>query len=440
MTTTEPKTHNEPEAGNYFVSAYPPFSCWQSSQLDAVHRVLDSRVTRATIPLGLYLHVPFCVHRCQFCYYRSFSGKTRLEMDGYVDSVLSELSIYGSQPVLVGRNLDFVYFGGGTPSMLSVEQLEHLLPGVQAVFPWNNVREVTFECAPKTTTRRRLELLRSLGVTRISMGVQQLNDAVLRTNGRIHLVRDVERAYAEIQAVGFDTVNIDLIAGLVSETEASFFTGLEQVIEMAPDSITIYPLEIPENTPLYAQIDEGLVQDTLLSWDEKRQRISRAFALLEGAGYSIQTAYTAVRDTEQNCFVYQDAQYHGADLMGAGVASFSYLSGVHYQNVASLDKYRTSLSSGELPLKRAHVLSMEEQMVREFVLQLKLGGVDAAYFRGKFGVEIASFFASPLHRLSQEGWLSTNDKGVTLTRDGLLRADRLLSEFYLPQHRTCQYW
>ena len=147
----------EPDVGNYFVSAYPPFSHWQPNELDAVKQALCATPMLGTdVPLGLYLHVPFCVHRCQFCYYRSFSGKTRVEMDGYVDSLLSELSLYSSQPALSGRKLDFVYFGGGTPSMLSVEQIQRLLDGVQLAFPWTEVREASFECAPKTTTRRRL--------------------------------------------------------------------------------------------------------------------------------------------------------------------------------------------------------------------------------------------------------------------------------------------
>ena len=126
--------------------------------------------------------------------------------------------------------------------------------------------------------------------------------------------------------------------------------------------------------------------------------------------------------------------------MGIGVASFSYLAGVHYQNVMSLDEYRAHLSLNNLPLARACVLTDEEQMVREFVLQLKLGHCDSRYFHDKFGVEIGQVFAAPLGKLSREGWLTVNERGVDLTRDGLLRADRLIPEFYLAHHRTRGYW
>ncbi len=287
---------------------------------------------------------------------------------------------------------------------------------IQAVFPWNEAAEVTFECAPKTTTERKLAVLHEMGVTRISLGVQQLDDAVLKQNDRIHLVHDVERAYSAIQHIGFQTVNIDLMVGLVGETEQSFRKSLERIIEMKPNSVTIYQMEIPQNTPLYRALRDGSLESELTTWSVKRARLGHAFTQLEQAGYTIRSAYTAVRDPEQNRFLYQYDQYHDADLLGIGVASFSYLAGVHYQNITSLEEYLTSLSSDRLPLHRAYPLDDDERLVREFVLQLKLGQIEARYFRDKFDVEICQRFAEPLQRLVSQGWLTVNHHGVSLTR------------------------
>ncbi len=431
----------EPLAGNYFVSVYPPFSCWTCEQLPRLKQALaDGPPPESPAGLGLYTHIPFCVQRCDYCYYRSYDDVSRDRIETYIDAVLAELTLYRKQAVLAARTVDFVYFGGGTPSLLSAEQIERLLQGVQAIFPWSDAKEITFECAPKTATGRRLTALSATGVTRISLGAQQLNDAVLKQNGRVHMVRDIRRAYEEVRRVGFATVNLDLMVGLVGETESTFFESLEQTIELQPDSVTIYQLEIPPNTPLFHMLRDGDLASEQAPWSVKRRRMTDAFARLEEAGYTIRSAYAAVRDPDAHRFLYQDAQYRGSDLLGVGVASFSYFAGVHYQNRTSLDDYLMTVAAGGLPLSRAHALSDEERLVREFVLQLKLGGVDREDFRRKFRVDILERFAGPLGQLAARDWLTLNDAGVTLRREALVRVDRLIPAFYLPEHHAASYW
>ena len=229
--------------------------------------------------------------------------------------------------------MDFIYIGGGTPSVLSPSRMRRLLDGLADSLSCQGVREITFECAPNTVTRPKLDELRRNGVTRLSLGVQQLDDTVLARNGRIHLTRDVERAYANIRRVGFDVVNLDLMVGLVGETDESFQRSLERVISMAPDSVTIYQLEIPANTPLYRMIRNGTLDAAVPSWAVKRARLEGGFALLERAGYTLRSAYAAVRDLDRQRFLYMDEQYRGADLLGIGVSAFSYLNSVHHQNL-----------------------------------------------------------------------------------------------------------
>jgi oxygen-independent coproporphyrinogen-3 oxidase len=431
----------EPSEGNYFVSSYPPFSCWNREQLDRVPIVFDKPCLAATkVPLGLYLHVPFCAERCHYCYYRSYAKPTHEEMDRYIDALLTELATYAQRPAIANRPVDFVYFGGGTPSLLAAGQIERLFDGVEELFSFDSVREVTFECAPQSATAERLRVLRDVGVTRISLGVQQLDDAVLQQSGRIHRVENVERAWARIEPLDFSIVNLDLMAGLIGETDETFFRSLERIIAMGPQSVTIYLLEIPANTPLFQAIQEHRIDQPAAAWDVKRDRLRRAFERLEQGAYTVRSAYSAVREPDACRFVYQDAQYRGADLLGVGVSSFSYMDGVHYQNQASLDRYLQSVAEDGHARARACVLADDERMVREFVLQLKLGGASTAYFQKKFGIHVAKHFATPLSKCENHGWLQVDESGVTLTRDGLLRVDRLIPHFYLPQHCGKAYW
>ncbi len=270
-------------------------------------------------------------------------------------------------------------------------------------------------------------------------GVQQLDDDVLEANGRVHRVADVERAYESIRGVGFDVVNVDLIVGLVGETERSYRKSLERILEMAPESVTVYQLEIPLNTPLARSLANGELDRELPDWETKHARLRSAMDRLEAAGYTVSSAYAAVRDPQRHRFVYQVEQYRGADLLGIGVSSFSHLGGSNHQNETSISAYLDRVERGRLPLARAYLASHEERMIREFVLQLKLGRLEHGYFERKFGVDVLARFSEPLRELESKGWIEIDETAIELTRAGLPRVDRMLPAFYRPEHRVVRY-
>src|SRR5262245_12880034 len=174
------------EVGSYFVATYPPCSVWSA---DAVAR--DARPALQTppapgVPLGLYLHIPFCRKRCHFCYFRVYTDKNSQEVNHYLDSLAKEFELYGQLPSIAGRHLNFVYFGGGTPSFLSTQQLERLVQRLSAVAPWRDAEEITFECEPGTLSESKLAAIRTIGVTRLSLGVENFDDRILELNGRAH--------------------------------------------------------------------------------------------------------------------------------------------------------------------------------------------------------------------------------------------------------------
>src|SRR3954464_9431769 len=362
-----------PEVGSYFVATYPPFSVWSP---DAVARdawrALQSAPNPAT-PLGLYLHIPFCRKRCHFCYFRVYTDKNAQEIGQYLDVLGREWEIYASQPAIAGRPLNFVYFGGGTPSFLSTQQLQRLVARLTAVTPWTNAEEITFECEPGTLTQHKLTAIRKMGVTRLSLGVENFDDRILEINGRAHRSPEIETAYRFARSLEFPQINIDLIAGMLGETEENWQRNVEKTIALEPDSVTIYQMELPYNTTISKDLLKGTGQfaEPVANWATKRRWVDEAFAALEREGYHIGSAYTAVKNPATTKFVYRDRLWEGADLIGLGVASFGHVNGVHMQNLDTWEKYSAAIDRGEIPLGRAYRPTVDERLIREFVLQLK---------------------------------------------------------------------
>ncbi len=438
MSTATTKTTTSTEVGNYFISNYPPYSAWKTEYVNQARAALDAPPRPGT-PLGLYIHIPFCRKRCKFCYFRVFTDKNAADVEQYVAAVVAEMEMYSRRAAVSERPLEFVYFGGGTPSFLSATQLSSLVERLSGHVSWDDAREVTFECEPGTLKKQKLETIKALGVTRLSLGVENFDDRVLEANGRAHLAREIFRSYDWAREVGFDQINIDLIAGMAGETEANWRDCVAKTIELAPESVTIYQMELPYNTVFTREIQGGDRASPVADWATKRAWVGHAFETLEAAGYSVSSAYTLVRDAARTRFTYRDSLWHGADMVGVGVASFSHVGGVHYQNEDSWQGYLSRVESGDLPINRALTLTARQLLIRELILQMKLGRVDVAALSAKHGTDVAAEFAEPLRRLGDAGSLHADGRTVTLTREGLLRADSLLPEFFEPDYRNRRY-
>ena len=438
--TSSPPQFDQTEVGSYFVANYPPFSVWTAAG------VTDGRAALAAepgeVPLGLYLHIPFCRKRCHFCYFRVYTDRNAREVEQYLEMLAREWDLYQQAPAVGGRPLDFVYFGGGTPSFLSTKQLEGLVARLTAASSWETAEEITFECEPGTLTESKLDAIRKMGVTRLSLGVENFDDRILEINGRAHRSPEIMRTFRYACGLGFPQINIDLIAGMLGETDENWRACIERTLEMQPDSITIYQMELPYNTTISGDLLKGTGQfrEPLAGWSVKRRWVAEAFEALERAGYHIGSAYTAVRNPETTKFVYRDRLWQGADLAGLGVASFGHINGVHLQNQDTWESYHAAVDRGELPLARGYRPNHEERMIRELVLQLKRGAIAPGYFREKYGVDVLDRFASELLSLEREGYLAERSPNrLALTREGLLRVDLLLHRFFLPQHSGIRY-
>jgi len=467
------------DVGSYFVANYPPFSAWKREHVPAALEVLGRPAGgRSPTPLGLYIHIPFCRKRCKFCYFRVYTDKNAADVDLYMDALAREVALYADRPRLAGRQFEFVYFGGGTPSFLSSRQLERLIEGINRHWRWDAAREVTFECEPGTLQKHKLETIRRIGVTRLSLGIEHFDDALLEANGRAHKSAEIFRAYGWARAIGFPQINVDLIAGMVGDEDAKWEEAVRKALELQPDSLTIYQLELPYNTVFSQQVRHGGGL-SVTDWPTKRRWVDYAFQVFEDAGYLVSSGYTLVKaqpgaavphtatgaqpgaamppaqleeavaqtgcDSQRGAagshgsFVYRDSLWHGADMVGTGVASFSHVGGVHFQNFDQWDDYIAACQRGELPLKRALPMTPRQRLIRELILQLKLGRLDAGYFRAKFATEIRDEFVEAFDALVVDGFAAFEGDAVRLTRAGLLRVDALLPRFFEPQYRNVRY-
>lgn len=434
LESTAPTT----EVGSYFVSNYPPFSQWKREHVPALESVLAAPPVHE-VDLGLYLHIPFCRKRCKFCYFRVYTDQNAKAIERYVEALAREVDLLSRSPVIAGRPLRFVYFGGGTPSYLGARQLRSLYERLHASVSWDNAREVTFECEPGTLSLEKVKTLKEIGVTRVSLGVENFNDTILEANGRAHLSPEIARAYDWIREVGFPQVNIDLIAGMIGETDENWSACIERAKAMSPDNITIYQMELPHNTIISKEIKDLGITSPIAGWATKRRWVSEAIDTLAAAGYHVSSGNELVKNPETDRFVYRDSVWRGCDLMATGVASFGHLQGVHYQNLDQMEEYIQSLADGQLPINRALPVTREQQLIREFVLQMKEGRVDTAALARKFEIDPMQLFGDAMRRQEAAGYLTVTSDGPVLTRKGLLQVDSLLPEYFEPQFRQVRY-
>jgi oxygen-independent coproporphyrinogen-3 oxidase len=430
---------DETTGGNYFVSNYPPYSLWTPDRVGEAYAALDRPAAPGT-PLGVYLHIPFCRKRCHFCYFKVYTGKDSAEVERYLDAAIQELTLYSQKPFINGRKPKFIYFGGGTPSYISSRQLTRLVKAMTRLLPWSEAEEITFECEPGTLTETKLSVIKDLGVTRLSLGVENFDQQILEINGRAHGAKDIDKAYDFARKIGFPQINVDLIAGMVGETSENWRDCVRKTIAMSPDSVTVYQMEVPYNTTIFKDMKEqGKEIAPVANWQTKREWVDYAFSEMEKTGYAVTSAYTAVKDPARARFLYRDFLWTGADMIGLGVASFSHVGGTHFQNEHDFEPYIAKLHAGKLPIYRALTPTQEERMIRELILQMKLGHVHRDYFQNKFGVDIQQRFAGSVSKLRERGFLEPDADSLRLKRSGLLQVDKLLYEFFLPQHRDARY-
>ncbi len=395
---SDKKSHHATEAGNYFVANYPPFSFWQKEQAFAVEQGAGLARRRRTCRSAFTFTFRSAGSAATSATSRSTPTRTRRKSARYIDAGMAEFARYATRPYIEGRKPNFVYFGGGTPSYLCVPQLRELTDRMKELLPWDEAEEVAFEAEPGTLNEKKLEAIREIGVTRLSLGVEHFDDHILESNGRAHRCGEIDRAYRFARGLGFEQINIDLIAGMMDETEENWKLAVAKAVAMQPDCVTIYQMEVPYNTGIYKQMKaEGKVTAPVADWETKRGWVNYAFDEFEKAGYTVTSAYTVVKNPDKIKFVYRDSLWEGADLIAVGrrLLRPSRRRPLPEPGGHPALTWRPS-SAASRAIFRAYATSPDERFLREFILKLKLGAVQPSYYQGKFGEDVLTRFAPQL--------------------------------------------
>ena len=360
---------------------------------------------------ALYIHLPFCKQKCNYCDFASFVGREPL-IPAYLTALEKEATL---PPALTVQTL---YVGGGTPSLLSVPQLRTLCGMVRRWFgSISNLEESTLEANPESLTADKIRLLREAGFNRLSLGLQSFNDKELKTLGRVHGVKTFLRAFEQAREGGFFNINVDLIAGLPDQTAEQFVDGLEKLIALRPEHISVYGLQIEEGTPFYAR---GVVCDQVLMrrmLEETHWRLQRAgYHHYEISNFAL-PGYEAKHNTHY---------WNNGDYIGLGSSAASYINGCRRQNTPDVQEYIRRLEAGESPAVSSETLTGKAREGETLMLGLrKLDGVELTPVQ-------KALFGKEIERHLQRGLLEKDGKKIKLSFEGMFLANEVFCSFVAP--------
>ena len=367
-----------------------------------------------TKPIGLYVHIPFCVRKCNYCDFCSYpeSSITSGKRSAYIEALLSEIRGYErAEPICV----DTVFFGGGTPSLLEPVELEKILGEIRSVFSLLPTAEITLEANPGTLTEQKLVSYKSLGVNRLSIGVQSIHDNELKKLGRIHSHDDFLKGYRMARDAGFDNVSVDLMYGIPEQTLQSFEKTLDAVIALSPEHISAYGLIVEEGTPFYTMRDHLTLPDE----DSECDMYELAVSKLSAEGYShyeISNYAKEGRASRHNLHYWRRDEY-----IGVGVAAHSYFNDVRYSNPDSLDDYLRGDSSTRDTDVDA---SFEKAM-----LALRLAeGLSLSEYEKQFSHSFTDGREASISKYVSLGYMTLTNGRLALTDSGMYVSNAILSD------------
>lgn len=351
--------------------------------------------------LSLYIHIPFCVRKCGYCDFLSASADEKAR-DRYVQALLMEIERYRGTET-ADRKIKTLYIGGGTPSTLSVKQLECIMQKIKCTFNFHGDMETSMEMNPGTASKEKCRALYQMGINRLSIGLQSTNDMELKTLGRIHSYEDFLNTYTWCREAGFQNINVDLMAALPYQTVESYTTGLRKIIRLAPEHISAYSLILEERTPFYQKYNSGCYP--LPDEEQERLMYRETEQILAQAGYE---RYEISNYAKKGYACRHNLVYwQGGDYLGLGLGSSSYMDDVRFHNTTDLDTY---VNQGAYVEDREE-LSVQAKMEEFMFLGLRvIAGVSGTEFEKRFGKTMEDVYGDVLRKHEEEGLLQIERK------------------------------
>ena len=373
-------------------------------------------------PAGVYIHIPFCRSRCSYCDFATGLYETDLAAR-YVEAVVAEITRSAKSE----QDVDTIYFGGGTPSLLTASQVDQLLNAVAKQFNIDSSSEITMEMNPGTVTTVGLREFRSLGINRASFGAQTFDDAELAKLGRSHNTADTLRTFESLREAGFDNVSFDLIAGLPGQTLSRWEQNVANAIELKPEHLSFYLLEVHSGTPLAEHIKRGIqpVPDEDLAAVMYQSMLSKA----ADAGYEHYEISNLCRPGFQS---HHNTKYWTGDAyFGFGCSAHSY-DGMsrRWSNIRDVKQYVSTVENHESPINQQFELTADDKRAEAVFLGMRLmSGVDTKQYQQLFGVDLCEEYGDDIARFQEAGLVELEGDVMRLTRSGALLSNEVFAVF-----------
>lgn len=375
--------------------------------------------------LGVYVHIPFCVKKCNYCDFISYPNKFEMQ-EKYIKKLIEEIE--DNKDLLKNNEITTIYIGGGTPSSIKPELIKDILDKIYEIANIKNKEniEITIEANPGTVTKNNLQMYKNCGINRLSIGLQSANNKLLNEIGRIHNYEQFLNTYNWTVEVGFNNINVDLMLGLPNQTISDLKESLEKIINLkpTPKHISVYSLIVEEGTKIENKINSGELELPEEENERNQYKYTKNYLELNGyKHYEISNFAKLGYESKHNINCWEQKQY-----VGLGVASHSYINGCRYSNTCDLEEY---LNNKSKDIKIVHEEQNVDDMKKEYMLLglRKIDGVSISKFKEKFGENPIYLFRNELQKLVEEELVIVDLDYIKLTNKGLDFANLVWEEF-----------
>lgn len=373
--------------------------------------------------LGLYIHIPFCISKCKYCDFNSY----KLDLDEkrkYLNAIEKEMKFYKEE--IRGKEIDTIFVGGGTPSILNQDEIKFLFNNIKSNFKIKNDSEITMECNPGTLTLDKLNTMKECGVNRLSIGLQAVQNKHLEYIGRIHTYEEFEKNYYQAKEVGFENINIDLMYALPNQSKKDWMESLEKVVKLNPAHISAYSLILEENTELFNMYEKN--EFKLLDEDTDIEMYEYTIKYLKSHGYNQYEISNYAKEgfeCKHNILYWKCKNY-----VGLGASASGFLNEIRYNNFSELDKYEGIIHSGKKPIEWKEKLSIKDKIEESIFLGLRMNeGIEFKHFHEKYNVNFREVYKNEINKLEKMKLIEISDKGMKLTQKGREISNSIFVEF-----------
>lgn len=376
-------------------------------------------------PISIYIHIPYCASKCVYCDFNSSSmASSKLEVPIYIKTLMKEIGLYESE--LKNSQIETLYFGGGTPSLIDSIYIEEILQILRNKSRFSETIEITIEGNPESLTYEKLCHYKKIGINRLSIGLQSTDDGMLKTLGRVHTYDVFLKAYENARNAGFDNINVDLMFGLPNQTQRAFEDTIDKVVALKPEHISSYSLKVEEGTPLYVLEGQGLFKamDEDLERDLYRLLIQR----LEGHGiyqYELSNFSKKGFESRHNLTYWKNRPY-----IGFGASAHSKYKDFRFANFSDLDIYKEYIENHDKPICENHLIDEEEDLFESIMLGLRLNeGLSISDLEKKYKINFRDKYHKAISEVVKKGLLDLNGDCLKLTYLGMDLSNQVFVAF-----------